>query len=95
MISPSLLANLGAAQPASSGGGGGTPGAPDNPQAAAALSAMIVAGHAFLRTERDPMDRAAVTQCLAKLESLRGKKMPGAQQGGSGGGQSSGGSSGY
>lgn len=65
---------------------GGTPGSPDSPRAAAALSAAIVALHAFLRVERDAQDRAAATQCLAKLEGMRGKKMPGATpSGGSGG----------
>lgn len=83
MLGSSLLGSLAGSTPANNGGG--TPGAPDTPQAAAALSAMIVAGHAFLRTERDPQDRAAITQCLAKLESIRGKKMPGQNQGNSGG----------
>lgn len=57
------------------GGGSGVPGAPDNPRAAAALATAIVALHAFLRIEQDPQDRAAATQCLAKLESMRGKKL--------------------
>jgi hypothetical protein len=57
--------------------GAGVPNAPDSPRAAAALSTAIVALHAFLRVERDPADRAAATQCLAKLESMRGKKIPG------------------
>jgi hypothetical protein len=70
----SLLSGLATSQ--------GTPNAPDSPRAAAALSAAIVALHAFLRVERDPQDRASATQCLAKLESIRGKKMPGAQAGG-------------
>lgn len=75
MISPSLMGDLAA------GSSGGQPGSPDNPRAAAALSSAIVALHAFLRTEKDPQDRAAATQCLAKLESMRGKKLPGASQG--------------
>lgn len=80
MLAPSLLGGLAGATPANNSGG--TPGAPDNPRAAASLSAAIVALHAFLRVERDPQDRAAATQCLAKLESLRGKKMPGQQNSG-------------
>ena len=75
MLGSSLLSGLANQTPVNNGGG--TPGAPDNPRAAAALSAMILAGHAFLRTERDPADRAAVTACLAKLEGIRGKKVPG------------------
>lgn len=65
---------------------GGTPNAPDSAEAARALATGIVALHAFLRIEKDPQDRAAVTQCLAKLESIRGKKMPGASAGGNSGG---------
>lgn len=79
MLGSSLLSGLASQTPANSNGG--QPGSPDNPRAAAALAAMILAGHAFLRSERDPQDRAAVTACLAKLESMRGKKMPGASQG--------------
>lgn len=89
MLGSSLLGDLAGSTPANNGGG--TPGAPDNPRSASALSAMIVAGHAFLRTERDPQDRAAVTGCLAKLESIRGKKMPGQNQNS----QGSSGGSGY
>lgn len=83
----SLLSGLATSQ--------GTPNAPDSPRAAAALSAAIVALHAFLRVERDAADRAAATQCLAKLETIRGKKMPGASGGGSGAGNPGGSMPGY
>lgn len=82
MVSSDLFSGLaGGASSGDGAGGSGIPGSPDNPRAAAALSTAIVALHAFLRAERDPADRASATQCLAKLESLRGKKMPGASLG--------------
>lgn len=74
---------------------GGTPNSPDSPRAAAALSTAIVALHAFLRVEKDPQDRAAATQCLAKLESMRGKKIPGGNMATSSSPGPTGGNSGY
>lgn len=66
----------------------GLPNAPDNPQAKKALDLAVLALHQFLDNEKDPQDRAAVTQCLAKLESIRGKKMTGQNLGGQAGGPS-------
>jgi len=48
----------------------------DSQQAVAALARGIAALHAYLDLVQDPKTRATVTQCLARLESIRGNHMP-------------------
>ena len=60
-------------------GGGG-----ESREAVASLARAIAALHSYLDLVRDPKSRATATQCLARLEQLRGDHMPDNSQAGSG-----------
>jgi len=67
---------IGALAQQSVGQGGG-----DSREAVAALARGIAALHSYLDLVQDPKNRATVTQCLARLESIRGGHMPDQSQG--------------
>jgi len=81
---------IGALAQQSVGQGGG-----DSREAVAALARGIAALHSYLDLVQDPKNRATVTQCLARLESIRGNHMPDQANQGQGGPPAQGQNQGY